>query len=510
MPHPRPTKLPALVIPLLLAVAGRPLPASASDRPYFEGEIQVKLADGVSIEHINAQYGTTVADSIPPCYLLRLPGSGDEVGWTERLLLDPDIAAAECSWTGETPEGVRQMVVVVVGGTIEDYLDQNMVARLHLPEVNARYTGRGILVAVLDTGVTASHEALADRIAPGGWDFVSGDGDPSDESFGLDEDGDGLIDEGAGHGTMVAGLVHLAAPDAQILPVRVLDDEGRGSVFNVAKGIRHAAQQGAQVINLSLGLQQHTFVIQDQILWANENGIAIIAAAGNLAEEQPAYYPAIDPQTLSVAALDSSDVKASFSNWHRSVDISAPGVGILAPYRDGGYAIGAGTSFSVPFISAQCSWILEENGTLPLVELYRVVREGVVDIYEIPENDPYLEELGSGRLDGQVALHAIQGISSLNPRDLGSSRTLLRVFPNPLRIGDQATIWMQGGTDLANARNRTLRIHDAGGRLLDAYSLLVEGSQLGVRLRLDRLARGTYFLSVDGMRGESFRLTLVR
>lgn len=473
-----------------------PMATPAGGQAYVPHEVQVKLVDGVSIETISSRYGTAPLDSIPPLFLLGLPDSSSELGWVDLLKQDPDIAEAECAWLNETPEGVRQMVVVVVGDSIQDYLDQDIADRLHLAQVHEEYRGRGVLTAVLDTGITASHEALAGCVVPGGWDFVSDDPDPSEEALGADEDGDGVVDEGAGHGTMVAGILHLAAPDAQILPIRVLDDEGRGRVFDVAKGIHYAVDHGAKVINLSLGLTQHTSIIQEEILYASQHSVAIVAAAGNLGVPEPPYYPAVDPQTMSIAALDSSDVKAEFSNWHRSVDISGPGVGILAPFMDGGYAIGAGTSFAVPFVTAQCAWILEAYPQTPIGNLYRIAREGVVDIYEIPGNEAYLDELGTGRIDGENSLYAIHAASDVVFADELPSATILQVHPNPMVGAGSITVRLMGAHSGRTAR---ALIHAVDGRLVGEFSITEDGTAiLPVQALGADCASGVYFISLAG------------
>ena len=107
-------------------------------------------------------------------------------------------------------------------------------------------------MAVLDTGV-GPHPDLQPVLLPG-HDFIDDDNVPDDVGDGLDNDNDGVTDEGVGHGTHVAGIIHAIAPGARILPVRVLDSDAQGSVFAIAQGIRYAVDQKARVINLSLGL----------------------------------------------------------------------------------------------------------------------------------------------------------------------------------------------------------------------------------------------------------------
>lgn len=466
---------------------------------YVSGEVQVKLGPGAAIADIHRDYGTTCIDSLPPSYLLRIPADEDEQAFVGALLADPCVQDAECSWRDETPEGVRQMIVIAVGGTLEDYLDQNLVERIHLADIHARLTGRGVTVAVLDTGVLSAHEALAGCLAPGGYDFVDGDADPEDTADGLDGDGDGEIDEGAGHGTMVAGLVHLVAPDARILPIRVLDDEGTGRTFALARGIRHALEQGADVINLSLGLTQHTYLIQDEVLLAADQDVPIVAAAGNLAAEAPPYYPAMDPQALSIAALDSSDVKAPFSNWHRSVDLSAPGVGILAPYHDGGYAIGEGTSFATPFVSGQVALILEAMPGLRLHRLQDLAMEGTIDIYDIPENLEYLNELGEGRVDGVATIEAVDRLTLVaSVADVPGN---LRIDPNPSRRTAGVLLTLP-----ERAAPSRLEILDVAGRVIRRHDVEMAERELswdGLDDRGRAVVPGIYFVRICGPSGSS-------
>lgn len=223
----------------------------------------------------------------------------------------------------------------------------------------ARSLGSGVVVAVVDSGVDASHPDLAGQIAPGGWDFVDDDGDPNPE--------------GIGHGTAVAGLIVSAvngygitgvAPSARILPVRSCDSGGCSN-FAAAMGIIHAVDHGADVINLSFGgIANGDEVISNAIDYARSHDVVVVAAAGNSQvdlDHLPAgqmMIPAGLPfsNVIAVAASDSDDQLSGFSNFGRtSVDIAAPGTEIyttgLATVPGSGFIDVSGTSFSAPIVA---------------------------------------------------------------------------------------------------------------------------------------------------------------
>ena len=185
-----------------------------------------------------------------------------------------------------------------------------------------------VTVAVVDTGVEASHEDLAGTVL-GGWDALTG-------RPGADTDG-------YGHGTHVAGIVAAltgnglggsgAASGVRILPVRVLDADGQGWSSSIAEGIRWAADHGADVINLSLGGTVPSDVYRVAINYAvNGRGAVVVASAGNDYQSgNPMQYPASDPDVIAVGASTASGARAAFSSTGGYVAISAPGTSILAP-----------------------------------------------------------------------------------------------------------------------------------------------------------------------------------
>jgi subtilisin family serine protease len=207
--------------------------------------------------------------------------------------------------------------------------------------------GGSVKVAVIDTGVRGDHEDLQGAVLSGR-DYVQ-------------PGGDGRVDPG-GHGTHVAGIVAArvnngrgiagAAPKARILPVRVLDGNGAGHASNVVDGIIWAADQGAKVINLSLGTGSPFEPFRTAIQYARSKGAVVVVAAGNsaLTGNQP-VYPAAYPEAIAVGAVDRQLRRAPYSNYGSYVDLAAPGDAIVSTYGSGSkaYAWASGTSMATPY-----------------------------------------------------------------------------------------------------------------------------------------------------------------
>ncbi len=193
-------------------------------------------------------------------------------------------------------------------------------------------TGSGILVAVIDTGVSASGEDTPNLIS--GWDFIQDDGWAQDPN---------------GHGTHVAGTVAQAthngvgtagvAPDATILAVRVLDRDGRGWTSDIIAGIDLAVTEGAQVINMSFGGGSRNWAERKALIDAAAAGVVLVAAAGNNASNE-ILFPAGFDEVIAVTAVDSRGSRAPYSNWHPQAEISAPGGDMGADRTGDGYGDG--------------------------------------------------------------------------------------------------------------------------------------------------------------------------
>lgn len=214
--------------------------------------------------------------------------------------------------------------------------------------------GAGATIAVIDTGVQSNHPDLVGKVI-NGYDFVDDDWVPQD---------------GNGHGTFVAGIaaaqtnngigIAAVAPQANILAIRVLNNSGSGTLNDIADGIRFAVDNGAEVINLSLGGTYGSTTLQQAVDYAWSRGAVIVAAAGNSGNTQP-HYPAYYPNVISVASTDRNDNISYFSTRGAWVDIAAPGSDIYSTYINNTYHSLSGTSMAAPHVSGVAA-ILASQG----------------------------------------------------------------------------------------------------------------------------------------------------
>jgi hypothetical protein len=351
--------------------------------------------------------------------LLAQLGTADGVLFAEEdLRVDlPNVKG--CS-LGKPPGEVQpqQCTVGVVDG---DPTDAKYSSQRMLDQISAQLTQRlpriyTPVVAVIDTGIDPGHSVFKNKVFKAGYDFVEMRPRGFEIAEGEDEDGDGLIDEAYGHGTHIAGTVLAVDPFALILPVKAMTSDGTGFAFDVAQAIFYSVDQGADIINLSLSLDNPTKTVVSALQYAEAKGVAVYTSAGNTgglvlfpgnydASEWPIELPILAGTTLdgaeivTVTAVDPDDVKADFSAWGPDVDVSAPGVGIYSAYPGEQWAWYDGTSMATAVASGAAALLLGIGG--PVTPSNALLEENADAIDDL--NPAYEGGLGTGRIDALAA-----------------------------------------------------------------------------------------------------------
>ncbi len=264
------------------------------------------------------------------------------------------------SWGGSTKTEANPRSIGSWGGPNSDGYRKNQQAfvSLGVDRVAGFATGEGIVVAVLDTGFQLDHPMLAGSFTNVRYDFVDRDADPTDVKDGLDNDGNRLVDEAYGHGTHVTGIIRLIAPNAKIMPLRVLNAEGDGNMANLVAAIDFAVQNGAKVINLSLGATKDNAQLQAAVQRAYARGVLVIAAAGNL-DLWPKQYPAANSCAVAVTSSGQAQnfinkLTNGMATW---IDFAAPGENIYSTFPGSTYATWSGSSMATPIVSASAALV---------------------------------------------------------------------------------------------------------------------------------------------------------
>ncbi|HJQ30731.1 MAG TPA: S8 family serine peptidase [Pyrinomonadaceae bacterium] len=389
----RPLVLLALVAALLFPCAPalqtvRADGGGSGEDGYVTNEINVKLLRASDLQAVSDQFHLQLVEQFGtrPIYRMRvLDGTDSKVKATAVAADTSRVEYAEANYTAGAPEGSGLTWSVAsswtsgltwsVGGGghsgKDDYVSQWAVDKIRLVDAHRATKGAGVIVAVLDTGVDRRHPALAGRLLRG-HDFVDDDDDPS-EVLPTCPAGSTATDPREcgpyGHGTHVAGLVALAAPEARIMPLRVLDSHGVGNMWVLAEAIKYAldpdgdptTDDGADVINMSLATFQNSRVLREVVGDACDTGVpspyskvVVVAAAGNHGTATP-MFPAAEnfDGELSIAASQPDDTLAPFSERDDRVvnDVMSPGVQITSSVPGSGTGVWAGTSMAAPIVA---------------------------------------------------------------------------------------------------------------------------------------------------------------
>jgi subtilisin family serine protease len=458
--------------PKQLESAARSIGGGKSSRDAGGGWYEVRLGDDVAAADAEAAFdeaGATVVEPVLP----RLPY--DEPGVAE----DPVHATSPTARTSTTPGSHDDPPGAVGAGS---HLRNGPVAAPRLGEQWALSqstdqdidaleawqvgTGSGAIVAVIDTGVDASHPDLAGRVLPGR-DF-SGAGTPA------------TVDR-VGHGTNVASIIAAngatmagVAPDAQILPLKVFrDSAGAFSMSGYVAAIRYAADQGADVINISLGCGGTTSCFSqaelDALTYASDKGVVVVAAAGNGDRtgngmdndgvETPDFPSGYElPGIIAVTSSTRFGDWSTWSNYGRTtVDLAAPGEGILAASSGGGFRSVTGTSFSAPIVAGSVALLAAANPTATNADLRSRILSSAV-----PSATLAGRTATGGILNANGALFAAPGTAEVAGGGGAASSTVTTTSPRPgARLGTPPVLaW----TLPAGWESVRVRIRGAGSR----------------------------------------------
>ena len=260
--------------------------------------------------------------------------------------------------------------------------------------------GKGVVVAILDTGCQIDHPDLKDRII-GGRNFTTDDnGDP------------GIFGDNNGHGTHVAGTIAAAengqgvvgmAPQVDLLILKVLDSSGSGGYQNLIEAIDYALQwrgpegQKVRIISMSLGGEEDDTSLYDAIVRAIRSGVLVVCAAGNTGQIER-QFPGGYNEVVGVGAVDLNKKLAPFSTMNKEIDVVAPGVGIVSTYPTNRYAVLSGTSMATPHIAGAAALIINQcekdfERTLTETEIYAQLckRTAALGYKKIKEGNGFLD-----------------------------------------------------------------------------------------------------------------------
>ncbi len=456
---------------------------------FIKGEVVVEIAGGASIDNINDRNKTTTIKRIygTNFYRLKIPDGRSEKKWRKRLAKDPEVVSASLNVFTSFGRSTQSFPNnhAETGRSQTEYLSQNFTSLIKLDQVFARSRGRNVVVAVIDTGVDRTHPAVASHL----WRDERPNRDIGGD--GIDNDNDGLIDDAngwnfvdnnndltdqpgdpattvAGHGTFIAGLIAMMAPECRILPIRAFNKEGVADAFTVATAIKYAADHGANVINLSFGSSQESGVLADAVSDARDRGLLLVAAVGNENTDRDPQVPARLSDVMGIAAIDITGEKASFSNFGSEVSVDAFGVGLVSAYPGGGYAKWSGTSFSAPLAAAEAALVIS---SAPRGNTKKTIEDTSVSIDQLSFNRPFSGKLGKGRIDPLNALNSLLGPGPENTPTGTYASIVLLPGEGELHAHGQAGFSINGTLQKMQIECEELAVRDQ-------YSVFVNGSPI--------------------------------
>lgn len=388
----------ALILALLLCLG----------TPKTEAQTRLVVRDSLGLKNLlnlcnllGCSVDRGLGDPDGQLFLIRTPRILDPITFQLLLKLNlgvisieaDQLAHAQEASAGATPSYLTDRTPVSYYGTTvwRGYLTQpaNQLIQTSATQSKFKSAGSGVIVAIIDTGVDPNHPVLKNSLVTG-YDFTrnqSGGSEAGDVTQStvavVDRSGAGRVSQSTvavldqstvavldnpdyaafGHGTMVAGIVHLVAPQAKIMPLKAFHADGSGYNSDILGAIYYAVNHGAKVINMSFNYTSYSKELENAVNYAANRGVICVAAAGN-SGLQTKVYPAALKNVINVASTDENDIQSTFSNYGAPpVWLAAPGEGVMTTYPFNTYAAGWGTSFSAPFVTGTSALMVSMYST---------------------------------------------------------------------------------------------------------------------------------------------------
>jgi thermitase len=396
----------AFVLALLLLATAAPVSADPPDT-LQSANLLIKFQPGLSPARIGqalASHGLSQGkyDAELDLQSVQLPAGADLAAALRSLKSDPRVLLAEPNYRVKAA-GRRLFRIALPlsesGPRSNDpYFDNQWgLQRIQAPAAWTLAMGQTVSIAVIDSGVDLSHPDLSSRIVRGR-NFVSPGTPPQDDFW---------------HGTHVAGIAaaiqnnHIGiagtAVSVTVMPLKILDSSGEGTLEDLVSAIHFAARSGARIINMSLGTltddNRCPLLLQQQVDFAHSQGVLLVAAAGNQSGFSP-FFPAACRNVVAVTSSDSADYPSWFDNTGDWIDITAPGEDILSTIPGGNYDYGSGTSMSTPFVAGAAAMVWSRKPSMRPDDIERILEHAA---YHFGSSD-YSEIYGWGILNAAKSL----------------------------------------------------------------------------------------------------------
>ena len=327
---------------------------------------------------------------------------------------------------------VEPNYLVEMAGTPNDpgFSQQSNLWSIQVPETwDALPSMQEVLVAVIDSGVDVAHTDLVNSIWQNAGEVGMDTAGADKKSNGIDDDGNGYVDDwqgwnmvagnnnvsdDQGHGTHLAGIIAAGvnnsigiagvAPNARILPIKILDNNGVGTYAQAAEGIIYATDMGVRIINLGFGGTGSSDLLQNAVDYALAHNVLVVAAGGN-SGNATTYYPAGYPSVIAVSAVDDSMSWATFSSSGGHISLSAPGIGIYSTVPGDTYSTFSGTSMSSAQVSGVAALLAGQPQFFDVNTLRSALLAGAADL-GLPGRDEFY---------GYGVVHAFDSLAYLGP-----------------------------------------------------------------------------------------------